>query len=102
MNIYLECAYPMKERISITLEYEVLDAIDKELSKHQTLNRSKLIEFTLRQVFFNNKKKYYLLQKQLEEQVKKVRLINDELLLLEKHIELDKQSELLQNCPYNR
>lgn len=62
--------------------------------KHQQNSRSKFIEFTLRQVFFNNVKKYKLLQAQRDLMLRKFRVLNDELLILEKHIELEQQSEL--------
>lgn len=83
-----------KERISITLDWDLIDTIDKNMLRHGENNRSKFIAFALRQIFHDHAKKYLLLQRQLEQQVKKTRFINDELLKEEAFINLEKQESL--------
>lgn len=82
-----------KDKLSLTLSLDLIEAIDKEMTRHNQNNRSKFIEFTLREIFFSPSEKLALLKKQREYSLSKFKVMNDDILKLEDYIEATRQAE---------
>lgn len=77
----------MKDKITVTLDAELLDTIDKEMNRHQMTNRSKFIAFILRQVLYNPRQKLRLLDKQREQALARFKTLNEDYLVLSEKVE---------------
>lgn len=77
----------MKERITLTLETDIVERIDKEMIRHQMRNKSKFIEFVLRQTLFNINERLKILEKQRDHQLARFKAMNEDVLIMQDAVE---------------
>ena len=92
----------MKERITLSLEIDLLNVIDKEMIRHQINNKSKFIEFVLRQVLYSPEKKLQLLQKSWENAIARQIALSQEKNKLQEYCEARKAAEMKLNDEHTR
>lgn len=83
----------MKEKISLTIDIEILNKLDKEMGKHQYLNRSKFCEYIFRQVLLNKVEKLKLMEKSRDNLLAKFKALNEDILTLQEIVENERRSE---------
>lgn len=77
----------MKERITLTIESDIVERIDKEMIRHQMRNKSKFIEFLLRNTLFNIKERLNILEKQRDHQLARFKAINEDVLIMREAVD---------------
>lgn len=93
----------MKEKISLTIEVEILNKLDKEMAKHQFNNRSKFVEYVFRQVLLNRHEKLKLMERSRDNLLSKFKALNEDILILQDIIKQEqKEEELLIVEPQER
>lgn len=85
--------FTVKEKISASIDVDLLNKIDKEMTKHQYSNRSKFIEYILRQVLYNKHEKLKLMEKSRERILSQFKALNEDILTLQEIISQEKKAE---------
>jgi len=83
----------MKEKISLTIEIEILNKLEKEMSKHQFTNRSKFVEYLFRQVLYNKVERLKLMEKSRDILLSKFKHFNEDILTLQEIINNERIAE---------
>ena len=83
----------VKDRVTYTLDCELIDHIDKEMKRNGQRNKSKFIEFVLRNALLNPHQRLKLLEKSREHQLIKFKMLNDEILRMQEHVALLDQAK---------
>jgi len=88
----------MKEKLTITIESELLNSIEKNMVKANYNNKSKFVEFALNQLFFDPAKRLKFFEELREKKVRDLRDMNSYVLELQQKLELYNQKKELVEC----
>lgn len=83
----------MMEKLSITVEQDILNVLDIEQKRHGLLSRSQFINYILRQTLFNNEKKLILLENTRQKKISEFRALNEDILALQAAVEFQKKAK---------
>ncbi len=87
----------MMEKLSVSLEQDILSVLDIEQKRHGINSRSQFINYILRQTLFNNEKKLKLMEITRAKIITELRALNEDILNLQDAVDFQNKAKIAED-----